>query len=73
LVAHDVLGWICAAVVLGVSTGSEIGGPRCDLELWCERASFVKVINSLEGGWSDEGATLHVVWAFALDVCDLLF
>jgi hypothetical protein len=36
--------------------------------LRCKRASLVEVINSLEGGWSDEGATLQVVWAFALQI-----
>jgi hypothetical protein len=36
------------------------------LELQCERTSLVEVINSLEGGWSDERTTLQVVWAFAL-------
>jgi hypothetical protein len=29
---------------------------------------LVEVINSLEGSWSDEGATLQVVRAFALHI-----
>jgi hypothetical protein len=28
LVAHDVLGWVCAVVVLGVSVSSKIFRPR---------------------------------------------
>jgi hypothetical protein len=71
LIAHDVLCWVGAAVVLGIGPCPEVGGPWCHLQVRCQRTSLVKVVDALECRGVGEGVSaLRDEQVF--DLCALL-
>jgi hypothetical protein len=59
LIAHDVLCWVSAAVVLGVGPCPEVGRPWWHLQLRHQGASLIEVVDALKRcGVRDEGSAL---------------
>jgi hypothetical protein len=71
LIAHDVLCWISAVVILGIGPYPEVGGLWCHLQVRCQGTSLVKVVDALESCGARDGVSVlrdeHV-----FDLCALL-
>jgi hypothetical protein len=58
LIAHDVLRWVGAAVVFGVGPYPEVGESWCHLQVRCQGASLVKVVDALESCGARDGVSV---------------